>query len=710
MRGPTGVTATETSGPEPLFPALTRVMQESEASVGMIYLLSPGDDVLRLAVETGVSQELAAPWASVGLSDIIPVADAARERRQVWLGSQEEVANRYPRVSLVLPYDFVLLAHPVQSGDTVLGGLVLLWPGFHSSDLSAREQEAIHSCCDRLGQVLKRGDSQRLMPEGARPRVLTRAHGRVPGPVEAMAGAEFIERLPGGCCALDLEGRITFITDTASDLVGAPRAMLLGAVPWEVLPWLNDPAFEDRYRAAAVSRRPTSFTAMRPPQHWLSFRLYPTASGVSVRIIPVSADKVPEMPELERPASPPMPSRAGALYHLMHLAATLTEAVGVQDVIAQTADQLMPVFGAQALALMTTEEGRLRVRGYRGYDAAFMSHFDGVPLTSDIPSVHVLKTGVPSFFASFAELRRAHPSALHLGGMNAWAFVPLIASGHTIGSLLLAYDQPHAFAPADRTILVSLAGLIAQAVDRARLYDAEHQMAQSLQAALLPHTLAGIPGLEVAARYLPATSHMAIGGDFYDLIRLDDTSAAVTIGDVQGHNVQAAALMGQVRAAVHATAGAPPGEVLARTNRLLTDLNPGLFTSCLYAHLDLVHHRAHLATAGHPPPLLRHPDGRTQVLHLTPGLLLGIDSGAEYEAAEIALPPGTVLALYTDGVIETPGIDLGDSTEDLAAQLSRAGDESMDALADTLLRYSKRTAPRNDDMALLLVKALSTDG
>lgn len=120
--------------------------------------------------------------------------------------------------------------------------------------------------------------------------------------------------------------------------------------------------------------------------------------------------------------------------------------------------------------------------------------------------------------------------------------------------------------------------------------------------------------------------------------------------------------MGQVRTAVHASAGAPPAEVLARTNRLLTDLDPGLFTSCLYVHLDLAGHRALLATAGHPPPLLHHPGGHTEVLRLPPGLLLGIDPEATYPTTEIPLPAGAALALYTDGLVEAPGTDLDEAT------------------------------------------------
>lgn len=277
--------------------------------------------------------------------------------------------------------------------------------------------------------------------------------------------------------------------------------------------------------------------------------------------------------------------------------------------------------------------------------------------------------------------------------MAAWAFLPLIASGRPVGSLVLAYDRPHPFTPEERAVLTATAGLIAQALDRARLYDANQALSHSLQASLLPHALPRVPGLDVATRYLPTAHGMDVGGDFYDLIHLDTDLVAATIGDVQGHNVNAAALMGQVRTAVHATAGASPGQVLARTNRLLTDLDPGLFTSCLYVQLDLARHRVCLATAGHPPPLLRHPDLHTEILPLIPGLLLGIDPDAEYPETNIPLPPGAVLALYTDGLVETPGIDIDDATADLADQLAQARDQTLDALADTLIHHAQRSAP-----------------
>ncbi|MFD9359141.1 SpoIIE family protein phosphatase [Streptomyces sp. NPDC060031] len=693
-------------GPEPLDAAVAEVVRVTEASVALVYLLPPGERVLHLAVVSGAPGQITAPWARIDLGASIPVTDAIREGRLVWLRGREEVAQRYPRLGLVLPYDFMLAAAPIMNGTTASGGLVLLWPIWRPPELSPGELAAVDAFCRTAGGLLRQAaDSGPSALAVDTPRVLPPPSSRALGRDEALAVVNFAERLPVGCCAMDLDGRITYINSAATDLVGADAAVLRGARPWEVLRWMRDPVFEENYRAAVVSRQPTSFTALRPPAKWLTFQLYPDASGISVHITPTAA---PETPDVHR-HPPPSAELAGvtSLYHLMHLAAALTEAVGVKEVVDLVADQIVPAFGPQALALLTAEEGRLRIIGYRGYTAELMDRFDAQSLTAPTPTARVLSTGVPSFFPSFADLMRAFPSAVHEDDMASWAFLPLIASDRVVGSLVLAYDQPHPFTPAERAVLTSLAGLVAQALDRARLYDTKHELAHTLQSVLLPHTLPHVQGLDVAARYLPAGRGMDIGGDFYDLIRRDDTTVAVAIGDVQGHSITAAALMGQVRTAVHAhaTAGTPPGEVLARTNRLLVDLDPGLFTSCLIAYIDLARHRAQLATAGHPPPILRHTDGFTEVLHVTPGLLLGIDADASYPTTEIPLPPGSMLALYTDGLVEIPGLDIGETTADLARQLAHLEGRTMDDVADALVEYATASAPRHDDIALLLIQA-----
>ncbi|WP_051838223.1 SpoIIE family protein phosphatase [Streptomyces sp. NRRL F-2580] len=715
---------------------LADLVEETGASVGMVYLLGWGERVLRLGLVAGAPPPITAPWARVSLDEAVPVSDAVRERRLVWLGGgQEEVARRYPRLGLVLPYEFLLAAAPLADGDgddDVRGGLVLLWPVWHPPRLSEQERVALETFAGRAGQALRQAAAEGLEaggewpPEGD-PRFVPARVRRQEDPARAAAALDFTERMPLGCCALDLDGQITYINAAGADLVGAEAPQLLGRRPWEVLPWLRDPLVEDRYRAAVVARRPTGFTAVRPPDVRLFFQLYPDARGISLHISPAAtvasgaADHAAFAPSPSTalfPHTAQEPVGALGLYHLTHLAAALAEAVGVRDVAERLADQIVPALGPQGLVLMTVEEGRLRIVGHRGYRPGFIGGFDGAPLTSSVTNAQVLTTGAPVFFSSYEEFRRAHPTAPHHEGRNAWAFLPLTASGHSVGSLILSYDQPRPFPPAERALLTSLAGLIAQALDRARLYDAKHALARTLQTALLPHTLPPVPGLDVTARYRPAGHGMDIGGDFYDLIRPTRSTVLAAIGDVQGHNVNAAALMGQVRTAVHAhgTAGTPPAEILARTNRLLTDLDPGLFTSCLIAHIDLVRGRALLASAGHPPPLLRYPGGATEVLQVPPGLLLGIEPSAEYPTREIPFPPGALLVLYTDGLVETPGADIEADTLSLARHLDRSEAaapgrrEDLDEVADALLRHARQAGPRTDDIALLLIRATRRPG
>ncbi|MBD9735192.1 serine/threonine-protein phosphatase, partial [Streptomyces sp. H28] len=183
--------------------------------------------------------------------------------------------------------------------------------------------------------------------------------------------------------------------------------------------------------------------------------------------------------------------------------------------------------------------------------------------------------------------------------------------------------------------------------------------------------------------------------------------AAYVIGDVQGHNVTAAVLMGQVRTAVRAytTVGQAPEEVMRSTNRLLLDLGADLFASCLYLRLDPVRGRAVMSRAGHPPPLLRRPDGRVRVLDLAGGPLLGIDGGAVYPATEVGLSPGSLLVLYTDGLVESPGTDFEEAVAALGRRLTELGDLPLDELADALVRPRAAAEHRLDDIALLLIRS-----
>ncbi|WP_449353003.1 SpoIIE family protein phosphatase [Streptomyces shaanxiensis] len=685
--------------------ALASMMDEVHAHSGAVYLLAADEPVLEMAVMAGLPRAFAAPWERVGLSAPIPVAEAVRDRRLVWVGGEQEMARRFPRIAVVLPYPFALAAVPVATPSKVYGAVFVTWPGSHPPDLSDRERDHLVAACERLAVRLERAVEDSVPPH-AEPDLLGAAPvGGAAGTLGTVEAARMVSRLPYGLCSLDLHGRVSFANAAAAELIGVPVSQLLGSQLWAAVPWLNDPVYEDRYRAALLSQHSTSFVALRPPGDWLSFRLYPSTTGLSVRVSRARA-----VAEMNRTGPQPgaSPSRLVTISQVLSLAGALTEAVGVQDVVQLVADEIAPAVGSQALVVLGSRGGRLHVLGHRGYpDARIVERFDGLPLTEPTPGTHALSTGVPAFFDSREQLEHLYPGRLATpDGFAAWAYLPLIASGRPVGTCVLAYAERHPFPADERAVLTSLGGLIAQALERAVLYDAKHQLAHGLQAALLPHTLPVLPGVEAAARYLPATQGMDIGGDFYDLVPVNGRAAAV-IGDVQGHNVTAAGLMGQIRTAVRAytTVGQTPEEVMRSTNRLLIDLGAELFASCLYLGLDPERGRAVMARAGHPPPLLRRPDGRVRVLDLAGGPLLGIDGSAGYPTTEVELAPGSVLALYTDGLIESPGVDIEDALAELGRQLAETGDRPLDELADELVRRSAAARERNDDVALLLLRA-----
>ncbi|WHM40130.1 SpoIIE family protein phosphatase [Streptomyces sp. BPTC-684] len=679
---------------------LTGLLDDVQAHSGAVYVLDPGENVLVMTAIAGLPRVFAAPWERVGLAAPIPVADAARERRLVWVGGEEEMAGRYPRIAVVLPYPFALAALPVATADTVYGAVYATWPGSHPADLTRHERERLGAACDRLAEYMEwaAGQGRPVLPEpGARPV-------EPQGEVRAAEAARMAARLPYGLCALDLDGRVEYANQASADLLGVPVERLLGTAPWVTLPWLNDPMYEDRYRAALLSQRITSFVALRPPGDWLSFRLYPGTTGLSVRITRARATPRGGRPQRDAGEGP---GRLVTISHVLSLASALTEAVGVRDVIDLVADEIMPAVGSRTLVMLGSSGGRLHVLGQRGYeDPSVVDRFDGMPLTAQTPGVRALLTGVPGFYESRGQLERLYPIRYATpDGMAAWAYLPLVASGRAVGTCVLGYAEERTFTAEERAVLTSVGGLIAQALERARLYDAKHRLAHGLQEALLPDTLPDLPGLEVAARYLPGTQGMDIGGDFYDLVPVG-TAAAAVIGDVQGHNVTAAGLMGQVRTAVRAytAVGQTPGRVMESTNRLLVDLATERFASCIYLHLDTARGRALLARAGHPQPLLRDPDGRVRTLDLAGGPLLGIDADAVYPTTEVPLPPGSVLALYTDGLVEIAGVDLDESVAAVADRLADVGGRPLEEVADSLVRHVQETQGRSDDVALLLLR------
>ncbi|MCX5328584.1 MULTISPECIES: SpoIIE family protein phosphatase [unclassified Streptomyces] len=686
---------------DPFDAALASAVRSAGARFGAVYVLDPAESTLGLIALCGAPVEAFAPWWRAAFAVRGPSQDAVREQRFVWVGSLEELARVYPRVAAAVPYPSAMAAVPLTGVRHCRGVLFLAWtPG--RSPLSRSERSFITLSAQRIARVLDAAAVPPVIPD--RPRFV-HPHGAKSQAPSGLAAADLVERLPLGTLALDLEGRITFVNTAAATLLDRPAEQLLGTQPWQSLPWLDNTTYIDAYRMAMNSHESLTLTVLRPPEQWLDLRLHADDSGLSILITPDCVSQ----PMAMQPASAGAPSES-RIHLLMVLAAALTETIGVQDVVELVADQIQSAFGAHGMIMSTVDAGRIRIIGHRGYTPDVIEQLDGVSTDADLtPAGQALATGTASFFADRSELARLYPKAKvpQNSGKQSWAFLPLISSGRPLGCLLLAYNRPHAFTVAERSILTPLAGLVAQALDRAHLYETKHSLAHTLQQALLPRALPTVAGLTVAARYLPASHGMDIGGDFYDLIRLTDTTVAAVIGDVQGHDMTAAALMGQVRMAVHshATAGATPDQVLTRTDRDLADLDAGRFVTCLYAHLDLARQQMTIASAGHAPPLLRHPDNQTHALDICPGPPLGLGIGnPTYPLTTLPFPTESLLALYTDGLVETPGLDITETTADLARHLGRLGSHPLHELADALVHHAGRTKHHTDDTALLLLQ------
>ncbi|MQS05233.1 SpoIIE family protein phosphatase, partial [Streptomyces alkaliterrae] len=581
------------------------------------------------------------------------------------------------------------------------------------------ELEACVEDADRAGRVL--GRRFRVLDRGGRPRSVelwgrvarggdAAGGGRLVGVVvdvgQSAAAVEAAERLPDGVFSLDQDGRLTYANRRLEELLGVARDELVGCYPWDVVPWLSDPAYEDRYRSAMLSQESTSFVVCDPAGESLVFYLFPDVHGLTGRVV---RSGVPSGPELSGGGlvQPPVgfgsaATGPGALYHIVHMASVLTEAVTVRQVCDVVVDQLLPLSGGREMAIYVVRDRRMYLARQSGYPDGFLDEFEGVALDASLPGVQALTQGVPMFFESPRQLLAAYPG-IPLDEMSAWAFVPLIASGRQVGSCILGFDRQRVFSAEERAALTALGGLVAQALERARLFDLESALARGLQRGLLPRRFPEVPGVVVCARYLPGTQGMEIGGDWYDVLT-SERGVALCIGDVEGHNVAAAAVMGQLRSAVGALAGAglPPQEVMRRVNRQLADAESGLFASCCYVELDQSSGEATMVRAGHLPPVLCHPDGRTEVVDAPGGTLLGVLPDAEYPATTFRLAPGDLLALYTDGLVEEPGEDLEHGIDALRTRLAHTATASLDELADRLVGEARRNTDRPDDIALLL--------
>ena len=409
---------------------------------------------------------------------------------------------------------------------------------------------------------------------------------------------------------------------------------------------------------------------------------------------------------------------------LLDAGRALAEARSTAEVLRVAAGLSMPGFSPDGLAVFGVEGDRLTIIGQHGQQPGDESPFSHMALATDYPAAEVVRTGRALYLSTPEAYKSRYPVAWPLAqhfGRHSWAFLPLTVAGRTMGAWMAAFAYPVAFTPDERSVLTTVARMLAQALSRAGVAESERELTDGLQRSMLPSLGPGIPGMSVAARYVPTGGGLQVGGDWYDMIPLPNGRFALVIGDVQGHDVRAAGVMGQLRIALRAYAseGHRPDAVLSRASRFLHGMSYGdadgadlRFATCLYVEADPTTGILDVARAGHPDPAIRMADGTVLARPTAGGLPLGIDPDADYPTTRITLEPGETLLLCTDGLIETGGHDIETGWKRVRAILEgHEGD--LEELADALVQAvhgpsSHHTTGtladrREDDIAVLLL-------
>ncbi|MGC5567910.1 ATP-binding SpoIIE family protein phosphatase [Streptomyces sp. FR-108] len=418
-------------------------------------------------------------------------------------------------------------------------------------------------------------------------------------------------------------------------------------------------------------------------------------------LTPPAVPLVGAVEDMEAGAEHITASTAPLIYHLHKLAIQLADAPLSQDVINWTIERAVEGFGAQAVALAFIGGERLHLVGAAGCAGEYLRTLDGASLGGASPEAEAITRSRQKLYDPMDPRTRGRLAKTEPDGGCIWAVLPLSDGRQSTGTLSVAFASGRSDIIAEEATLTALATIVGQGLERARVNEAQHALAEGLQRALLPRMLAQPAGVVATSRYASATSGIELGGDWYDLIALHNGKIALIIGDVEGHNTSAAVVMGQLRSAVRAYAAEEhePGKVLERANQVLVDLDTDLYATCCCALLDPDTGVLQMATAGHPVPAVCTVTGTLMSSDLEIGLPLGVETEALFETTELRLQPGTLLAFYTDGLV-----DFGSVLDPQVLQGAFRGGGHLEALGDGLIGdFEALHASHTDDAALMLV-------
>jgi PAS domain S-box-containing protein len=547
----------------------------------------------------------------------------------------------------------------------------------------------------------------------------------------------FLTRSPIGMAVLSPDLRYVWMNDTLERYGGIPREERLGRRMSDSLPGLDTAALEAQMRRVLETGEPVidyeyqGWTWAEPHrQHAYStsfFRLL-GADGDVLGVCYMGMDvtdrwKARERLNLLNEAG----ARIGRTLDVMRTAQELAEAAVPRLADCVLVDLLEPVLhgeeptpGPVGSKPVLLRAGMHSIR--EGTPESIVRRGEPVDLLPSLPGGQFLVDGkaflTPRLDPDSAWVVEdpSRAEKIREFGLHSVMVVPLRARGNPLGvASFVRSRHPDPFEEDDLLLAEELVARAAVSVDNARRYAREHAAALALQRSLLPHALTGGSALEVASRYLPTDVQGGVGGDWFDVIPLSGARVALVVGDVVGHGINAAVTMGRLRTAVHTLADMdlPPEELLAHLDDLVIRLaeeedqndeaiaTAVLGATCLYAVYDPVTRRCTMARAGHPPPAIAVPGGSVTFPDLPAGPPLGLGA-LPFESAELELPEGSLIALYTDGLIETCDQDIDVGLTRLSTVLPKPGlvlEDLCTMVVDALL-----TGPQTDDVALLLAR------
>ena len=519
-----------------------------------------------------------------------------------------------------------------------------------------------------------------------------------------------------GLMVLDAaEWRILHVNDAGAALYGFSPEDLVGRLLPEVFPTAVGSEVHRQLRRTREEAGVVVWTGPVPGTGlWIEVRAQRMDSHVLCAYRDVTRQHL-----LQRERDEALRSLQGSLEHttrLLRLSEALTATRTVRDVAEVVVAAARDGFGAAYSALSVVDhERRLLRTPFTGELApGAEDEWQDLPLDGPGPGTLAMREGAPRFDDA-ASLRTRFPELAHrweTADVHYLATVPLVAAGRTVGLLTMVWHEDLQLPESRRAMLVSLASYTTQALQRALLLDERTATARTLQASMLTSVLPQPDDLQLTARYVPAHADDQVGGDWYDALLLPDGTTMLVIGDVTGHDITAAAGMGQLRIALRALAvdrDDPPAELLRRLESVVDSLGgQAILASCVVARLeqDERDRAAGLRTlrwanAGHPPPLLVDADGTARLLHAPADLLVGVAAPSRSDHV-VQVPPGSTLLLYTDGLVERRDEELDEGLERLRRAARWLAGPDLDAGLDALL--AEVGTAGGDDVAVLAVR------